>query len=210
MKLVELKCKNCGSLLNVEEGTEEITCEYCHTKFALDDEAQHIKHDNMYESGYEFEKGRIKATEEIQNAENDDGKLKNFNKNFEKYVGTQYKSRIDELLDKVNTNNKTNSNKKIEVIYKKIKTSDSDKIIKIKHTLGDDSKNYEVILDYDNEGFVNTVTIEEIKGSLVGRIITYILTAFVIIIYLAMMAVVIKYIIQSINLSNIIDSIFSF
>ena len=164
----------------------------------------------MYESGYEFEKGRIKATEEIQNAENDDGKLKNFNKNFEKYVGTQYKSRIDELLDKVNTNNKTNSNKKIEVIYKKIKTADSDKIIKIKHTLGDDSKNYEVILDYDNEGFVNTVTIEEIKGSLVGRIITYILTAFVIIIYLAMMAVVIKYIIQSINLSNIIDSIFSF
>jgi len=26
MKLVELKCKNCGSLLNVEEGEKEITC----------------------------------------------------------------------------------------------------------------------------------------------------------------------------------------
>lgn len=55
MKLVELKCKNCGSLLNVEEGAKEVTCEYCHTKFALDDETQHVKYDNMYESGYEFE-----------------------------------------------------------------------------------------------------------------------------------------------------------
>ena len=64
MKLVEIKCKNCGSLLKVEEGATTVTCEYCHTTYALDDEVQHIKYDNMYESGYEFEKGRMKAQEE--------------------------------------------------------------------------------------------------------------------------------------------------
>ena len=207
MKLVELKCKNCGSLLNVEEGEKEITCEYCHTKFALDDEAQHIKYDNMYETGYEFEKGRMKAADEIQNTENEED---NFNKNFEKYVGTQYKSRIDELLDKVNINNKTNSNKKIEVVYKKTKTYDSDKIIKIKHNLGDNFKSYEIIIDYDEEGYVNTVTIEELKGSLVSRIIAFILTVIVIIIYLVIMAFIIKYIIQSIDLGNMIHSFFAF
>ncbi len=64
MKLVEMKCKNCGHMLKVEEGTTSITCEYCHTTYSIDDEAQHIKYDNMYESGYEFEKGRIQAQEE--------------------------------------------------------------------------------------------------------------------------------------------------
>ena len=59
-----MKCKNCGHILNVEEGTSTITCEYCHTTYALDDEAQHIKYDNMYESGYEFEKGRMQAQDE--------------------------------------------------------------------------------------------------------------------------------------------------
>ena len=146
MKLVELKCKNCGSLLNVEEGEKEITCEYCHTKFALDDEAQHIKYDNMYETGYEFEKGRMKAADEIQNTENEE----------------------------------------------------------------DNFKNLEVIIDYDDEGYVNTVTIEELKGSLVSRIIAFILTVIVIIIYLVIMAFIIKYIIQSIDLGNMIHSFFAF
>ncbi len=64
MKLVEMKCKNCGHMLKVEEGATTVTCEYCHTSYALDDEAQHVKYDNMYESGYEFEKGRMKAQDE--------------------------------------------------------------------------------------------------------------------------------------------------
>ena len=59
MKLVELKCKNCGSLLNVEEGAKNVTCEYCHTSFVIDDEVQHVQHDNMYESGYELKATHI-------------------------------------------------------------------------------------------------------------------------------------------------------
>ena len=70
MKLVEMKCKNCGQMLKVEEGATTITCEYCHTTYSIDDEAQHVKYDNMYESGYEFEKGRMQAQgEQFENAE---------------------------------------------------------------------------------------------------------------------------------------------
>lgn len=64
MKLVELECQNCGAALKVEEGTNNISCPYCKATYKLDDEAQHIKYDDMENSGYEFEKGRIKAQKE--------------------------------------------------------------------------------------------------------------------------------------------------
>lgn len=64
MKLVELKCKNCGSILKVDENAKSVTCEYCQTTFSIDDEVQHVEYDNMEKSGYEFEKGRIKARKE--------------------------------------------------------------------------------------------------------------------------------------------------
>lgn len=66
MKLVELKCKNCGAKLTVPENTKTVTCEFCNTSFQLDDEVQHIQYDNMGQSGYDFEKGRIQAQEEKQ------------------------------------------------------------------------------------------------------------------------------------------------
>ncbi len=210
MKLVELKCKNCGSLLNIEEGAKEVTCEYCHTKFALDDEAQHVKYDDMYESGYDFEKGRIKAQNEevIEQLDKFNEKVKemhkatkvpififlvfflifflsivlfivkgweemeisSFNSDFEMYSGTTTKFHINYLLDNVITNNKTNNNKKINVIYEDITTSDTDKIIDIKHKLKDNFTDYEVILDYDEKGFVNKVTIKELGNNSLNKL----------------------------------------
>ena len=67
MKLVELKCKNCGATLKVNPEENEITCRYCQTSFKLDDEIKHIKFDDMEQNGYEFEKGRIRAQEENKN-----------------------------------------------------------------------------------------------------------------------------------------------
>lgn len=64
MKLIELKCKNCGAILEVEDEEKNITCQYCKAKFKLDDEIQHVKYDDMEQAGYEFEKGRIKAQNE--------------------------------------------------------------------------------------------------------------------------------------------------
>lgn len=58
MELKELKCKNCGANLEVEANAREVTCKFCHTKFAVES-AENV--------GYEFEKGRMKARREELN-----------------------------------------------------------------------------------------------------------------------------------------------
>lgn len=58
MELVELKCKNCGANLEVDINVKEITCNFCHTKFSIE---------SAENTGYEFEKGRIKAQKEELN-----------------------------------------------------------------------------------------------------------------------------------------------
>lgn len=79
MKLLEMKCKNCGALLKVEEDAKYIECQYCNTKYKLDDEVQHIKYDDMEKSGYEFEKGRIRAQQEQKRAQSNNNNLNNVN-----------------------------------------------------------------------------------------------------------------------------------
>lgn len=79
MNLLEMKCKNCGALLKVEEDAKDIECQYCNTKYKLDDEVQHIKYDDMEKSGYEFEKGRIRAQQEQKRAQSNYNNLNNVN-----------------------------------------------------------------------------------------------------------------------------------
>lgn len=55
MKLVELKCKNCGAQLKVEEGTTQVKCEFCGSTFSVDD---------AYNEGYKYTKGVLKAQSE--------------------------------------------------------------------------------------------------------------------------------------------------
>ena len=64
MKLVELKCKNCGGILKVQPGSTDIHCEHCKANYKLDDEAQHIKYDDMEKAGYDYEKGKLRARQE--------------------------------------------------------------------------------------------------------------------------------------------------
>lgn len=70
MKLIELKCKNCGAILKVDENSNNVNCEFCHAKFKLDDEVKHVQYDNMEQSGYEFEKGRLRAQQELKRDHN--------------------------------------------------------------------------------------------------------------------------------------------
>ena len=84
MNLLEMKCKNCGALLKVEEDAKDIECQYCNTKYKLDDEVQHIKYDDMEKSGYEFEKGRIRAQQEQKRAQSNYNNLNNVNNTSKK------------------------------------------------------------------------------------------------------------------------------
>jgi len=83
-----------------------------------------------------------------------------FNMKFENYSGTEYKMFVYNLLDEVVTNNKTNE-RKVEVQYKTTKTSEPDSIVSLKQNLT--LEKYEVKLDYDENGFINLITIEDLN-----------------------------------------------
>lgn len=61
MKLLELKCKNCGAALTVKPNATDICCAHCKASYKLVDEVQHIKFDDMEKAGYDYERGKQKA-----------------------------------------------------------------------------------------------------------------------------------------------------
>lgn len=73
MKIKELKCKNCGAKLEIDDNVKKVTCKYCNTEFSVED---------AYNDGYNFEKGRMKAQteqlEEINNIIKNNPIFKNF------------------------------------------------------------------------------------------------------------------------------------
>ncbi len=84
-----------------------------------------------------------------------------FNSSFELYSGTQSVFFIESLLNEVITNNKKNSDHIITIVYKETSTSNPDEITKLKQSMK--NKQYEVILDYDNDGYINKITLKDIK-----------------------------------------------
>lgn len=95
----------------------------------------------------------------FEDLELDDFNKESFNNTFEFRMGTEYGSSVSNLLDDVITNNKTNDNYLIEVVFGDITTTDTNEIKNMKQRL-DSSKKYEVSLDYNDDGYVNKVTIE--------------------------------------------------
>ncbi len=89
--------------------------------------------------------------------------VNSFNTCIEQYSGTNYSSRIESMLEEVIKSNKKEKDRTINVKYNDIDTSDEEKIIEIKHSL-DDGHKYEVIMDYDSKGYINKVTIKDIKN----------------------------------------------
>ena len=93
-------------------------------------------------------------------------KKESFNRNFEIYSGTHSKGSVGWGLDEVIKNNKTNSEHLVEVIFnnKSYGTLPND-IKKIKSNLKDFNNykivEYEVSYDYDANGYINKMIIEE-------------------------------------------------
>lgn len=106
----------------------------------------------------------------INQSKNDDSefeqkKIENekasFNRSFEMYSGTQRKEIVIFMLNEVEKNNQKNSAQIIKVIYNDINATDSNNILEIKKKLNED-KEYEVLFNYDTNGYVNQVTIKDI------------------------------------------------
>ena len=108
--------------------------------------------------------------DQINDMNNNDNELENmfnetekqmFNANFETYSGTKNSTLVKLLLEKIVTNNKNNNEHIITVVYN-ARTSTAETIImSIKHSL-EDGKDYEISLDYDSNGFVNKVIINDL------------------------------------------------
>lgn len=82
-----------------------------------------------------------------------------FNSDFEMYKGTEYGSSVSRLLDEVITNNKKNKERLVRVVYENTETTDPTEIKDLKKKF-DTWDKLEVSLDYDDEGFVYLITIE--------------------------------------------------
>ena len=84
--------------------------------------------------------------------------IKIFNSKFEFYTGTKHGGAVSMLLDNVIRSNKKEKEHIINVIYGDVVTSDENEIITIKRSL-DDFTDYEVLVDYDEKGYVNQIKI---------------------------------------------------
>ena len=90
---------------------------------------------------------------------NKDFELKKFNAVIEMYAGSSSGFHVKSLLDQIITKNKTEA-RKITLNACGVETQDETTIRNLKGNFGD-FDNYEVILDYDGEGFITKVRIQK-------------------------------------------------
>ena len=64
MKLINMRCPKCNAQLTIEEGKTQYKCEHCGSTFLVDEEVNKTRIDNAENTGYQFEKGRMKAQSE--------------------------------------------------------------------------------------------------------------------------------------------------
>lgn len=63
MKIINTNCPNCGASFEIDVSGSRIQCPYCDSFFIIDDG---VKADKYEEAGYNFEKGRQRAREELE------------------------------------------------------------------------------------------------------------------------------------------------
>ncbi len=123
-----------------------------------------LNNSSEYEISIDYDKNNYANRVTIIEKENTTKKeieKKSFNRNYEFYTGTQHKEVISSfILDKVITNNKTNPSHLITIVFKNHNTTNSEEIKNLKNEL-DDWHQYDVSLDYDTDGYINKITIED-------------------------------------------------
>ena len=187
----KLKCEECGGHLAVEENGEYAKCEYCSTRYKLnEDKTVIIKLDDNQkpklnpltpEQQKDLDKTMTKAGMTIivialiiilgigflvfaiiSGGINSTSKS-SFNWDYEQHTGTQSCFFIGNMFENVITNNKKNSKHVITVVYKDYHTSNPDEIAKIKKEACPSITSfntYDISLDYDKKGYVNTITLK--------------------------------------------------
>ena len=119
---------------------------------------------SIFMSFMNFIKEIVNGQIEEQKEEDKQNEIKQYNSKFDIYSGKQYGNFLDNLLENVINNNKTQKEHIITVKYNQNETNIPEEIKTIKSQL-EKLDEYEVTLDYDDNGYVNKVTIEFVNVS---------------------------------------------
>ena len=103
----------------------------------------------------EFEEAKEKAKEASKEIE-----VKQFNGTIEMYSGTKYGNQVVNVIDEIITSNKKNPDHLITVTFNGQTSSDPETIRGYKSNL-DSWTQYEVIMDYDENGYINKVEVRK-------------------------------------------------
>lgn len=181
IKIASVKCPHCGANLELDENKKFAKCQYCNTDLVIEKDLNDEIKANILENTKIISKifpvvfitvfaiiiistitmFSISSNVFKKNKSNFD--INSFNNNFTYATGTKNGIFVIDTLDNVISSNKKNKNHQIYVKYdNNSKTNNENKIIDIKDTLNNFDQ-YEVIIDYDSDGYVNLVTIKNKK-----------------------------------------------
>ena len=82
-----------------------------------------------------------------------------FNGSLKLYSGSEYGDQVENLFDEVIESNTKNKDRQISITFKGQTSSDSDKIRDYKKGLDSWTK-YEVIMNYDDDGYINKIEVK--------------------------------------------------
>ena len=178
----KLRCTSCGAELKLEENKEYAVCEHCGSKYKMNEDMNiNIKmDDNVKEVINNGTKSFSKimlipivlfviifisiiffAFKSKSDFTNDEAEKRKFNFNFSSEIGTKSGFFLTDILDEINVSNK-NNDRKITLVFNGKATTDETEIINIKHGLKDRDK-YEVMVNYDSDGYVNEIKVDRIN-----------------------------------------------
>ena len=87
-------------------------------------------------------------------------RIDDYNESLEDYFGTNEGIDVKELIDEVVMKMKKNKDHIIKVTYKEKTTSEINELISLKKAFKDENR-YEVIMDYNNDGYIYKITITD-------------------------------------------------
>ena len=141
----------------------KVTLKYGETETQDVDEMKNvkmnIKEDSNFEVSFEYDDDGF-ITEAILERTYTEFEISRFNSSFENRTGTKMGSSAGYVLDDVITSNNTQE-RKITVKYGATETQDAAEIRKIKQGF-DKWGDYEVYVEYDENGFINKVIVEKL------------------------------------------------
>ena len=113
----------------------------------------------------QYQQNADKINQEFQdrvNKQQEESQKRTHNTYFESSTGTEPTLFVESTLDRIISVNKKNTGHTVTLVYNNIVTTDETEIKNIKHSLVDFSE-YEVSIEYDDEGYVNKVILEDLN-----------------------------------------------